>query len=117
LQSNDTRASAPRVLTARLQANNGKERKDLYTDNWDGDVYKGACFRRVLCSTSPPTLALRLRCVRSTPLRSACLTHVHSPLACAGSRFNILNLLILAFVLTPFAGLAFAYWSYGTLWG
>lgn len=22
-------------------ANNGKERKDLYTDNWDGDVYKG----------------------------------------------------------------------------
>ena len=23
-------------------ANNGKERKDLYTDAWDGDVYKGA---------------------------------------------------------------------------
>mmetsp|Transcript_34466 Transcript_34466/g.47755 ORF Transcript_34466/g.47755 Transcript_34466/m.47755 type:complete len:145 (+) Transcript_34466:73-507(+) len=22
-------------------ANNGKERKDLYTDNWEGDVYKG----------------------------------------------------------------------------
>jgi hypothetical protein len=26
---------------ANLEANNGKERKDLYTDNWDGDVYKG----------------------------------------------------------------------------
>ncbi|KAK3271868.1 hypothetical protein CYMTET_19804 [Cymbomonas tetramitiformis] len=25
-------------------ANNGKERKDLYTDNWDGDVYKGSGF-------------------------------------------------------------------------
>ena len=27
---------------ANLAANNGKERKDLYTDNWDGDVYKGS---------------------------------------------------------------------------
>lgn len=27
---------------ANWEANNGKERKDLYTDNWDGDVYKGA---------------------------------------------------------------------------
>ena len=27
---------------AASQANNGKERKDLYSDNWDGDVYKGA---------------------------------------------------------------------------
>ena len=26
---------------ANAKANNGKERKDLYTDNWDGDVYKG----------------------------------------------------------------------------
>lgn len=27
---------------ANRAANNGKERKDLYTDNWDGDVYKGS---------------------------------------------------------------------------
>jgi hypothetical protein len=27
---------------ANLEANNGKDRKDLYTDNWDGDVYKGS---------------------------------------------------------------------------
>ena len=26
---------------ANLEANNGKDRKDLYTDNWDGDKYKG----------------------------------------------------------------------------
>lgn len=26
------------------QANNGKERKDLYTDNWDGSEYKGSQF-------------------------------------------------------------------------
>jgi hypothetical protein len=26
---------------ANLAANNGKDRKDLYTDNWDGDKYKG----------------------------------------------------------------------------
>lgn len=25
-------------------ANNGKERKDLYTDNWDGSEYKGSSF-------------------------------------------------------------------------
>ena len=24
-----------------MKANNGKERKDLYTDNWDGAEYKG----------------------------------------------------------------------------
>jgi hypothetical protein len=29
---------------ANLEANNGRERKDLYTDNWDGDVYKGSSF-------------------------------------------------------------------------
>jgi len=29
----------------------------------------------------------------------------------------VLNLVIAAFVLTPVAGLAFAYWSYGVLWG
>ncbi len=29
---------------ANLQANNGKERKDLYTDNWDGSEYKGSPF-------------------------------------------------------------------------
>jgi hypothetical protein len=29
---------------ANIEANNGKERKDLYTDNWDGDVYKGSKF-------------------------------------------------------------------------
>jgi hypothetical protein len=27
---------------ANFEANNGKERKDLYTDNWDGDSYKGS---------------------------------------------------------------------------
>lgn len=27
---------------ANFEANNGKERKDLYTDNWDGDKYKGS---------------------------------------------------------------------------
>ena len=27
---------------ANLEANNGKDRKDLYTDNWDGDKYKGS---------------------------------------------------------------------------
>ncbi|KAI8114137.1 hypothetical protein M9434_002263 [Picochlorum sp. BPE23] len=26
---------------ANRKANNGRDREDLYTDNWDGDVYKG----------------------------------------------------------------------------
>jgi hypothetical protein len=59
---------------ANARANNGRERKDLYTDNWDGDQYKG-------------------------------------------SGFNILTLLAALFVLVPVGGLAFAYASYGTLWG
>ncbi|KAG2444523.1 hypothetical protein HXX76_001270 [Chlamydomonas incerta] len=29
---------------ANRAANNGKERKDLYTDNWDGSEYKGSPF-------------------------------------------------------------------------
>jgi len=29
---------------ANEKANNGKERKDLYSDNWDGDEYKGGGF-------------------------------------------------------------------------
>jgi hypothetical protein len=32
---------AERYRAANAAANNGKERKDLYSDNWDGDVYKG----------------------------------------------------------------------------
>jgi len=59
---------------ANWEANNGRERKDLYTENWDGDVYKG-------------------------------------------SRWNILNLLIILFVAVPLFGLLFAYQTYGTLWG
>ena len=27
---------------ANRKANNGQERKDLYTDKWDGDKYKGS---------------------------------------------------------------------------
>ncbi|EFJ46909.1 hypothetical protein VOLCADRAFT_118018 [Volvox carteri f. nagariensis] len=59
---------------ANLIANNGKERKDLYTDNWDGSEYKG-------------------------------------------SPFNILTLVGALFILTPVAGLVFAFYSYGILWG
>ncbi|KAK9835359.1 hypothetical protein WJX81_004613 [Elliptochloris bilobata] len=59
---------------ANYAANKGRERKDLYTDNWDGSVYKG-------------------------------------------SKFNVLTVIALVSVLTPLAGLAFAWWSYGVLWG
>ncbi|GAX83795.1 hypothetical protein CEUSTIGMA_g11220.t1 [Chlamydomonas eustigma] len=60
--------------TANFAANNGKERKDLYTDNWDGSEWKGG-------------------------------------------RFNILTFVASLFVLVPLAGLAFAYFTYGDLWG
>ncbi|KAK9805148.1 hypothetical protein WJX72_001994 [[Myrmecia] bisecta] len=73
-QPRTVREELERRRKANLEANNGRERKDLYTDAWDGDKYKG-------------------------------------------SRFNILTLLALLFVLTPVAGLAFAYFTYGTLWG
>ncbi|KAF6258421.1 hypothetical protein COO60DRAFT_1701307 [Scenedesmus sp. NREL 46B-D3] len=55
-------------------ANNGRERKDLYTANWDGSEYKG-------------------------------------------SKFNILTVIALVSVLTPLLGLAFAYATFGVLWG
>eukprot|EP00747_Dinoflagellata_sp_TGD_P187173 gnl/TRDRNA2_/TRDRNA2_44695_c0_seq1.p1 gnl/TRDRNA2_/TRDRNA2_44695_c0~~gnl/TRDRNA2_/TRDRNA2_44695_c0_seq1.p1 ORF type:complete len:196 (+),score=30.57 gnl/TRDRNA2_/TRDRNA2_44695_c0_seq1:52-639(+) len=31
-----------RYRKANLEANKGREREDLYTDKWDGDVYKGS---------------------------------------------------------------------------
>lgn len=65
---------AERWKAANWAANNGRERKDLYTDNWDGSEYKG-------------------------------------------SPFNMLSLLAVLFVATPVAGLAFAYFTYGDLWG
>ena len=34
-----------------------------------------------------------------------------------GSPFNVLNVILAVSVLTPLAGLAFAYWSFGRLWG
>ncbi|KAF5830439.1 hypothetical protein DUNSADRAFT_14577 [Dunaliella salina] len=55
-------------------ANNGQERKDLFTNNWEGDQYKG-------------------------------------------SPVNILTVLVALLVLTPTAGLIFARFTYGTLWG
>ena len=67
-------ARAARRKAANQAANKGRERKDLYTDAWDGSVYKG-------------------------------------------SSFNILSVLALLFVLTPLVGLAFAYLTYGELWG
>lgn len=59
---------------ANLEANNGKDRKDLYTDNWDGSEYKG-------------------------------------------SPVNILSIILVVSVLTPLAGIIFAYFTYGKLWG
>lgn len=35
------REQLERYREANREANNGREREDLYTDNWDGDVYKG----------------------------------------------------------------------------
>lgn len=36
-----TRTKLAEYRSANDRANNGKERKDLYSDNWDGDEYKG----------------------------------------------------------------------------
>ncbi|KAG2493599.1 hypothetical protein HYH03_008117 [Edaphochlamys debaryana] len=59
---------------ANLIANNGKERKDLYTENWAGSEYRG-------------------------------------------SPWNIGTLVAALFVLTPVAGLLFAWFGYGIYWG
>lgn len=66
--------SAATRRAANLAANKGQDRKDLYTDNWDGSEYKG-------------------------------------------SPFNILNIILVVSVLTPLAGIIFAYFTYGKLWG
>jgi len=34
-----------------------------------------------------------------------------------GSRFNVLTVVAAVSILTPLAGLVFAWWSYGRLWG
>ena len=94
------------ALTRRAQANNGKERKDLYSDNWDGDVYKGD-------AAAPPHARSGAPSAQPAAPRTAADLRPNP----IGSGFNVLNLVIVAFVLTPVLGLAFAYWSYGTLWG
>eukprot|EP00667_Euglena_gracilis_P030106 EG_transcript_41054 len=33
-----------RYREANLRANNGRERQDLYDENWEGDVWKGSSF-------------------------------------------------------------------------
>jgi len=38
------REELQRRRDANEAANNGKDRKDLYTDNWDGSEYKGSQF-------------------------------------------------------------------------
>lgn len=48
----------------------------------------------------------------SHPFTSACAPHPQK-----GSRWNIRTLLAALFFLVPVGGLAFAFWSYGTLWG
>lgn len=51
-----------------------KDRPDLYSDRWQGDVY-------------------------------------------TGSRFNVLNVILVVSVLVPLLGIGFALWSYGKVWG
>lgn len=58
---------------------------------------------------SPPHSAASSHNPRPPPPRPALLPQ--------GSPFNILTLLAALFVLVPVAGLAFAYTSYGVLWG
>lgn len=53
--------TADNYRAANEAANNGKERKDLYTGAWDGDVYKGETTSEV-----PPGV----RC-RESPKRHA----------------------------------------------
>lgn len=59
---------------ANLEANKGKERKDLYTDNWAGAEYQG-------------------------------------------SPVNTLSVIVVISLLAPLLGIAFAYLSYGKVWG
>ena len=66
--------TAEKRREANLKANNGRDRKDLYTDNWDGSEYKG-------------------------------------------NPVNVLSIIVVVSILTPLAGLAFAYATYGKIWG
>ena len=43
------------------------------------------------------------------PIINPCLT--------AGNPVNVLSVILVISFLVPLAGLAFAYWSYGVLWG
>jgi hypothetical protein len=40
----DVMGAAARRREANLTANKGKDRKDLYTDNWEGSEFKGSSF-------------------------------------------------------------------------
>ena len=117
---------------ANLAANGGKERKDLYTDNWDGSEYKArgsaaaaadaAADAAAAACAGLPGAGQRLVSVSEDSSTGAqvqrAMHDARLPLATPqGSRWNILTVLALLFLAVPVAGLGFAYWSYGTLWG
>ena len=89
----------------------------MYSDNWDGDVYKGAPAVQPRRARAPSAARRKPRMSLVWPCAAARGANRSRRRRRAGSGFNVLNLVIVAFVLTPVLGLAFAYWSYGTLWG
>ncbi len=91
-------------------ANNGKERKDLYTDNCELPSALGGRRPQLTLGGGGPQLTV---CAAH-----ACVSmHAGEGSEYKGSPFNILTLLAGLFVLVPFAGLVFAWFGYGVYWG
>ena len=105
-------------VEANRKANGGREREDLYTDNWDG------AFRR------SSVVGCRLSCLNSSrdvrrPLPLP-LSHTHTLCASLvrypgdvykGNPVNVLSVILGVSILAPLIGLIFALQTYGTLWG
>ncbi len=109
-----------------------RDREDLYTDNWNGSEWKGALpdgtnrpRPEPHAATAPQNLGTERQLSGMRVVQAGGTSREHQicrmTLACvvryAGSQFNILNVILVVSVLTPLLGIAFALWSYGTLWG
>ena len=84
---------------ANLEANNGQERKDLYTDNWYGVA--PACLTTV--APPPPTRARTRLCRDGAEYK--------------GSKVNILTVIAAIAILAPLIGVLLAFQTYGVWWG
>ena len=81
------------------------------------DLWRRHANRHAEPSLCCPLSLLKLIVHLHTTLQHCALLRRRDGSVYKGSMFNVLTVIALVSILTPLAGLVFAWWSYGVLWG